>query len=354
MSPSLQLSLQERPPTVHRPTLRAALLLVCAALCAGLLSACGEADDTPDAAAASSLSETLDATSKLDNAHLTASFELAPDGLIALGGPIAFRASGPFASGAKRELPRFDLAIAGSLARNALRARAISTGKQGFLRIDGRDYKIDQDFVDELLSFDHAGTGAGIASLGLDPSAWVKDARANGNAVVGGVDTTRVSGQIDVKRLLDDISKLLGGSKDGLFGKKFRAQIEDAVTATKVDVWSGAQDRILRQLAIVVDFAFKDGQSPIMGLDGGKITLRVRLDRVNATTVRPTAPKRARPLSELTGEGGLGALLSGLGAGIGAGTGGGDDGGAFLKCLSSAGGTTADIAKCASKLASKP
>jgi hypothetical protein len=287
-------------------------------LSAGLLAACGEADDPPGAAASSTLAQSLDATSALENAHLTASFQLEPEGMLALGGPIAFRGSGPFASGAKGELPRFDFAIAGSLARTPLRARAISTGKRGFLTFGGHSYKLDQDLLDGLRSALGAGAapgGAGLATLGLDPQAWVKDPRANGGATIGGVDTTRISGTIDVGALLNDVSTLLAGAGglDGLLTPQLRKQIEDAVTASKVDVWSGAQDKILRQLAVVVEFAFKTGQSPITGLDGGKLTLRVRLDRVNATTVDPVAPKGARPLSELLGHDDIGALLPGLG-----------------------------------------
>jgi hypothetical protein len=349
---SLQSPLQERRPTVNRPTLRAVLFVAGAMLCAGLLAGCGDADDAPgSAAAAGTLKQTVAATSKLDSARLTASFELAPEGMLALGGPISLRASGPFAAGAKGELPRLELDVAGTLARNNLTARAISTGKQAFLRIDGRDYEIDQDFIDALRSH---GTGtskkrhAGLASLGLDPSAWIADPQDKGTAAVGGARTQRIAGTIDVKRLLDDVAKLLGGN-DGLLTPKLRAQIESAVKTTKVDVWTGATDQILRQLVAVIDFAFKTGASPISGLDGGRITLRVRLDDVNATTVKPATPKHARPLSDLTGEGGLGALLSGLGTGILSGT--GDGGEAFLECLSSAGGKTADIVECTSKLA---
>jgi hypothetical protein len=344
----------------HRLTLRAALVLACAALSTGLLAACGDADDeSGGAAAASTLAQTFDATSSLRNAQLSASFQLDPEGLLALGGPLAFRGSGPFAAGAKGELPRFDLAIAGSIARKALRARAISTGKQGFLTIDGRSYKLDRDIVDALRSSLAAspGTahGSGLATLGLDPRGWVKDARSNGRATIGGVETNRVSGAIDVGALLADVARLLGGAggMDGLLTPQLRKQIEGAVTATKVDVWSGAQDKILRQLAVVVDFAFKHG-APVTGLDGGRITLRVRLDRVNATTLDPVAPKHARPLSDLTGDGGLGALLSGLGAGALGTSGGGDGGAAFLKCLTAAGATTADIMACTSKLTPGP
>jgi hypothetical protein len=334
---------------VTRPTLRAVLVLTCAALGAGLLAGCGDADDTADAAAPGTLQQTFAATSKLDSAHLTASFQLDPEGLLALGGPLTFRGSGPFAAGTTGRLPRFDFALAGSIARQALRARALSKGKQTFLTIDGRSYKLD---LGDLFSADHTRAakqhGAGLASLGLDPTAWIKDPQTKGDETVGGVVTQRVAGTLDVERLLADVARLLGGD-DGFLTPKLRRQIASAVTSSHVDVWSGAKDKILRQLAVVVGFAFKTGESPITGLDGGKITLRVRLDGVNATTVNPVAPKHARPLTSLTGDGGLGAFLSGLGAGVMSGT--GDGGDAFLKCLNSGGGTTADIVACTSKLA---
>ena len=216
---------------MNRQTLRAVLVLACAALGAGLLAGCGDADDDPRrAAAATAVKQTVAATSKLDSARLTASFQLDPEGLLALGGPIKLRASGPFAAGAKGELPRLELDIGGVLARKSLDARAISTGKQAFLRIDGRAYRIDQDFVDKLRSH---GTGAGattkrpgLASLGLDPSAWLQNARAKGTAAIGGVQTQRIAGTIDVKRLLDDVAKLFGGSSEVLHAEAPRADRE--------------------------------------------------------------------------------------------------------------------------------
>ena len=339
---------------MNRPTLRTVLVLACAALTAGLLASCGDSADKPDSAAATALDQTLAATSKLDSAHLKASFQLDPEGLLALGGPISARVSGPFDSGAKGELTRFELAVAGTLARRDLHARATSTGKRLFPRIDGRDYGVDRTYVGKLRSGDRAASSKkhkGLASLGLDPTSWIDDPREQGSEVVGGVQSTRIAGDIDVKALLDDVAKLLGGD-DGLLTPKLRKQIEDAVTSAKVDVWTGAKDKILRQLVAAIDFKFKDG-SPISGLDGGKVTLRLNLDDVNAATVDAASPKHPRPLADLTGEGGLGALLSGLGAGILAGTGGGDGGDAFLKCLSSS-SATSDIVRCASKLAPKP
>jgi len=338
---------------MNRPTLRAVPLLLCAALGVGLLAGCGDADDASGTAAAqATLQQTVDATSELQSARVRAGFSLAPDGMLALGGPIAVRVAGPFASGDEGELPRFAFALAGTLARRDLRARAISTGERIFLRIDGKDYAIGKG----LRAKSHRGAKArhgGLASLGLDPAGWVADPQEQGTEVIDGVETIHIVGKLDVKAVLDDVAKLLGGGSkgfDGLLTPELRKQIESAVKSSKVEVWTGAQDKILRRLTAAIDFAFEDGKSPLPGLDGGKIALRLQLDDVNATTVAPTAPKNARPLSDLLGEGGLGSLLSGIGAGVLGGANGSDDGAAFLKCLN-AGGGTADIAACASKLA---
>lgn len=327
-----------------RLTPRAAVVLACGALAAGALAGCGDADDPAHAAAAAgTLKQTLAATTSLDSARLQASLQLAPDGRVALGGPISLRAAGPFAAGERGELPRFDLRLAGVLARTNLRARAISTGERMYLRIDGRDYEL-AGIARHKRSRERAH--GGLAGLGLNPAAWVAAPRAGGTATIGGVQTTRVTGTVDVRRLLDDVARLLGGGADGLLGPRVRAAIVEAVRSSTVELWTGASDRILRQLVASVDFAFKRGASPIEGLDGGKVTLRLRLDDVNATDVDPKAPAGARPLSDLLGEGGLGALLQGLGAGAP----GGDQAQALLRCLRSS-TSTADVAACTSKLA---
>ncbi|MEJ7797073.1 MAG: hypothetical protein WKF42_01145 [Solirubrobacteraceae bacterium] len=335
---------------MNRPTLRALLALAC---CCALFAACGNSEE-PDATAASTLEQTVAATSKIDNGRLSASIGLQPEGMLALAGAITLRAAGPFASPAAGELPRLRLALAASLAGQSIDATASSTGKRGFLRLGGRDYELDDEFLDALREELAGKQGGGFALLGLDPTAWIKDPRNRGEAKVGGEDTIRIAGQIDVERLLADLAELLdGGSNgDGLLTPKLRRQIAAAVTSAKVDVWSGAQDKVLRQLAVVIDFAFDKGSSPIDGLDGGRVKLRLRLDDVGTTTFEVLAPQRPRPLSQLAGDGGLAALLGGLGAALPGGReGAGDGGAAFLRCVTAAAGDAAAVARCASKLA---
>jgi hypothetical protein len=327
---------------------RALLILACAALCAGLLAACGETDERAGSSASSVLDETLAATSNLDSGRLAGRLRLEPDGMLSLGGPIVLTASGPFAAPAAGAGPRFDIALAAAIAGGSVRARASSTGKRAYLRLGGRDYALggSGSRAHKRSSKSHDALG----SLGLNPVAWVKDPEEHGGAIIDGVETTRITGDLDVARLLADVAKLLDGGRggDGLLTPNLRKQLTDAVKTAKVQIWTGVADRVLRQLTAVVDFTFKDGsQKPITGLDGGRIDLRLRLTDVDKTTFEVATPKHARPLSALIGDGDLGALLLRLAPRAS----GGDGGEALLRCISAAGGDSAKVVRCASRVA---
>ncbi len=340
-----------------RPNLRVLLVCACALLCAALLAACGGSDDTSTgAAAASSPQATLEktftaSTTSIDRASVVGSVRLDPEGLLKLGGPLALRVTGPFAAPAGGRGPAFDLDFLATLGGQKFKGAAISTGTQSFLKLDDSVYALSSEKRRARAKDD--GPHAGLRSLGIDPLKWVRDVRRVGEERVAGVDTEHLAGGVDAKRLLADIGELLGTAGGGGSGPSFLSpdlldQIGDAVKSAKVDIWTGAEDSILRQLAVAVTFAFKDAQSPIVGLDGGKIALKVRLDDVNGAPVKVAAPSAAKPLTEVTGKGGLGALLGGLGAGITGGIGGGAV--ELVGCVSSAGGSSVDLVRCVSKL----
>lgn len=166
----------------------------------------------------------------------------------------------------------------------------------------------------------------------------------------------RVSGTVNVARLLEDLDSLLtkaGGPAGGggLLSPQLRKQIAAAVDSAKVDIWTGTSDKILRQLHAVIKFRFKErgGLSPIRGLDGGTINLRLRLDDVNTTTVDVPAPSGAQPLSELTGRS-IGDLVDGIRTALSDGSSGGLTG-ALLGCITGSGGETAPLVRCISRLA---
>lgn len=343
-----------------RPTPRILLALACGLLCAAVLAACGgSGGDEPSARR--TLRESLGTSAKsIDRGRLSATLRLDPEGLLKLGGPISVRLSGPFAAPTRRSLPRFDLAFLATLAGQRFTGSAISTGSRGYVRLGGGTYAIDGATMARLRR-EAAGAAAepqaGLRSLGIDPLRWIGDPERRGRERVGGVETERIAGKVDVRRLLADLGTLLrnaGGAGGGetLLTPQLRDRIAAAVRSAKVDLWTGADDRLLRQIAVAVVFAFEDGrQSPIPGLDGGRLTLRARLDDVNGAPVRIATPANARPLSRLTGEGGLSAFLHGVGAGLTGGVGPGGRGAGLLRCITTAGGSSADVVRCASRLA---
>lgn len=332
-----------------RSTLRALLATACVAVSGVVMGACGDADES--ASVSSALNESVAATSKIESGRLTASLDLEPDGLVALGGPIKLRASGPFAAPAAGELPRAKLAIVASLGGQALDAGATSTGKRLFVTLDGRDYEAGDELFTALREFFAGAKGGGFASLGLDPGSWIENPSEEGEETIGGVQTDHVSGTIDVQKLLADVSGLLEGTgADGLLTPKLRSEIAGAVKSAKAEIWSGKDDKILRRLTVALDFAFKEGSSPLQGLDGGRVNLRVQLDGVNETDFEVAAPKDPQPLSKLFKDRGLTALLGGLGATLPQGAGSGDGGQAFLKCVQAAGEDAKAVERCASKL----
>jgi hypothetical protein len=341
---------------VSRSSLRPVVLLVCGVLCAAALAACGSSDEG-DGAARKAISQTFGASStSIQRGKAVARLQLEPEGLLAIGGPILLKVTGPFSvTGAAS--PQFDLAFAATLAGEQYEGAIISTGRKGFVKLDNRTYAIDDAFASMLRGKSQKVKKSGLKdSLGIDPASWISNPQMKGNEQVSGIETQRIGGDVNVSKLLADIATLLdkvGGSPSSksFLTPKLRKQITDAVKSAKVDVWTGAEDKILRQIAVAIQFAFPtDVKPPIAGLEAGKINLRLRLDDVNGPAVKISAPQNARPLSELTG-GGLEAFLSGLGASLtGAGK-GGAGGTAFLGCLTSAQGKSAEIVRCASKLA---
>ena len=332
--------------------------LTCLLLCGGLLAACGDDDENGDASAQQLLDQTFaSGAAAIDNGRLDVDFQLDPKGLLALGGPIKLTLDGPFSSPGAGSCPDFDVDFAATLARQIYRGTVLSSGRAAFVQLDGTDYKIDREFVTALregLADAADSKQPGLKALGIDPLRWVSGAQVRGEERVAGVDTTRISANVAVAKLLEDLDRLLtkaggsGGAGD-LLSPKLRKQIEDAVKTAKVDIWTGTDDKILRQLAVRIDFAFDEGEKPIAGLDAGKINLRLRLTDVNKTKLSVTAPADAKPLADLTG-GSISDFITGIGNGL-TGKGGSLTGGAFLACITGSGENTATLVRCISELA---
>ena len=285
-----------------------------------------------------------------------------------LQGPVSISLKGPFQAQDGGALPKFKLDAAFEGAGQSITAGATSTGDKGFISFQGTDYAVEDPIFKQFKAgFEEAQKAGGeeenqsFASLGMDPRKWLTDPKNAGDAKVGDDDTIKITGGVDLSKLLDDVNTALGkASSLGLSGaagtevpekltEAQRQEVLDAVKDPKVEIYTGKEDSILRRL--VVDLGIEDAASKT----SGTVSLDVSISDLNEDQ-DIAEPADAKPFNDLLGQfGGLGAL--------GGATGGGssDDGGAaaggsaedlekYSKCITDAGSDVEAARKCADLL----
>jgi hypothetical protein len=362
-------------------SLRRLLLLACALVLSAFgLAACGS--DSGGGGATGSAQDILRTTfasgKPVKSGRLDAALNLNLQGLKGFSGPIALKLTGPFQSKGSKQLPAFDLNLALNTGGSSFTAGAVSTGEKGYLKLQNQTYDVGAQLYNAFKTgYEQAtkdtgkqGGGASFKTLGIDPLRWLTNPRKAGEAKVGGTDTAHITARIDVGKLLDDVDTLLG--KAGQLGvtgatakdlpkglsARTRTAIERSVKSASFDVYSGKDDGLLRRLVVRIAFDVPASvRKDAGGLSGGTAALDLTLSELNEDQTI-TAPKSARPLSDLTsvlggllGGGGSGSGSSGSGSTGGGGSGGGPAGGGssskYLSCIDAAGQDIAKVQKCA-------
>jgi hypothetical protein len=356
--------------------LRSVLYLLLAALATAALAACGGDDQANGKPASSStdvdtlLRETFTGSKKVDSGRVALALALDAKGSKELDGPVSLKVSGPFQSRGAKQLPAFKLDLAFSGAGQDVRAGATSTGAKAFVNLNGTAYAVSGPLFRQFeAGYEQAqkeaadangGKQTSLATLGIDPTKWLTNARNAGEAKVGDADTIKITGGVDVGKLLDDVNTALGRAASlGLQGSgkvpqkltaQQRKEITDAVKSARVGIYTGQEDKILRRMVVAVDVV------PPAGSTDDFTSAAVRLD-LSITDVNEDqdiqAPSNAKPLDDLLGQfGGLGGLGSSGPSGSSGSSSAADQ--ARLKrytdCISSAGSDTAKARKCAELL----
>ena len=352
------------------------LLLVLLASVFGLV-ACG--DDASDEDPTEVLEQTFGEGKDVKSGRLDASVKIDVKGIEQLKDPVTIALRGPFQSAGGNQLPKFDFELDINSGGQSFSAGAVSTTEKGYLRFQGTDYAVPEalfkQFRDGYAETAKCNEEKGSSSnstfraLGIDPRRWLKDPSNEGTEDVGGAETIHISSSVDVPKFLEDVNRVLGRTdlqqndpcaKDKKstdptrptgrqLTKEQQKRITEAVKDARVDVWTGAEDKIMRRVNVQLGFDATKGRS-------GKVGLDLTIGGINDEQ-KIEEPKDAKPLEELVAQ--FGGQLPGTGSGqpqnggSGSGSGGaqapqsGGENSRYAQCVNEAAGDLKKLQECA-------
>lgn len=280
---------------MRAPTLLALLALVAVALLGG----CGS-DTKSDTGSAQDVLKRA-AQTPANSADLKLAMQLRLDGVPQLKRPLKLTVTGPTRSNGRRKLPDVDWRIRAQGAGKKVALRLIATGGNAYVSYEGQTFEVGRQLVRRFMSQSQRNAPQKVR---LDASHWLKDGQVGDNG-------RKVSGQLDVRKMLADVNRLAAKLPRGhQIDKKTIDQVEEAVRDASVQFRVGA-DHILRSSAFDLRFELPDNlRSKARGLKGGRLQFTTQQTNVNGNQ-HVTAPSGARPLTELLQRFGVppGALL---------------------------------------------
>jgi len=299
------------------------LRLLSALLFAALaLVSCGEESDK------GSVEDLLDQAFRqsIKSADLNVDARIQLKGSEELERPVRIQASGPFRTN-KGKLPSTDLELKVGTegGGQTVQTGFLSTGSRAFVKFEDVYYEQPAAQVRAAnASIGKAGGRGSLSELGLKPRTWLSEASEEGDERIDGVETTHVSGRLDVGKLMSNISEFVQRSAPALTGatgqeapkplsKKDIEQLSKVVKDPTFDVYVGKKDHVIRKVSGRIEFDVPEAsRKDLGGIEGGSLEFSVEFSDVNGDQ-EIEAPAGARPLSELTRSLGGASLLGAAG-----------------------------------------
>jgi hypothetical protein len=327
------------------------LLLALVAALVAFVAGCGGGDKKEpsadeDTSVDQVLKDTFSGKKQVDSGKLDLSLKIDVQGSSdsQLQGPITLSLTGPFQTQGKGNLPKFDIDAAFEGAGQSLKAGVTSTGDKAFVNFQGTEYAVsNQVFQQFKAGYEQAqkqsadkGNQRSLATLGIDPRRWLTDPKNEGEAKVGDTDTIKITGGVDVDKLLDDVNTALDKARSlGVEGSdqlpekltdQQKQQAAKAIKDLKVEIYTGKDDTTLRRMVVAMNV---DGDQN----GSGTLTLDFQLLDLNEDQTIE-APSGAKPFDQLLGQlGGLGLGGGAAGSGSGSSGSGSGSGGASAEDL---------------------
>jgi hypothetical protein len=290
-----------------------AFALLSAAFVALVIAACGGGSSSQ---ATDLLKQTFSGSHTVNSGNLSLDLTLNPSGSNSIKGPITLTFGGPFDSAGSGKLPKSDFNVAINALGRTGSLGILSTGTNGYVKLSGTSYQLPaatfkqlESSFSSLTSSSSGGSRSGsLGKLGIDPVHWLKNPTIAGNETVGGANTTHVRSGLNVSALLSDLNTFLSkASSLGVSGASklptsispsTRARIASSVQQPSLDVWTGADDKTLRKLAINMTVPVTGQISSLLGgLNSAQISLSLQYANLNQPqTIAP--PTKVAPYSQ--------------------------------------------------------
>ncbi len=320
-------------------------LVVVALLGAGLVAGCGGDDEGGDEDPQQVLDETFSNDQAINSGVFDLSLGVSAEG--DEGGSFDASLGGPFQGDedATGEFPQFDLtaSLTGEGGGESIdfEGGLIATSDQAFVSYQDNTYEVPQQFFDQIKQLSEQAaaqsseqqsqdSSAVLERLGIDPSSWVTEPTNEGNEDVEGTDTIHIHADADIPAIVEDLQSAIeqtGAGAAPQLPPDALQQLEDAVDEASIDVYTGAEDKILRRLTLNLGITPPEGDSGVTSAD---VDFSLTFSEVNEEQTIE-APSDARSFSDLESEIGLppGTLESGLSGGLGGLGGGSLEGGSL-------------------------
>jgi hypothetical protein len=361
---------------VSRPLRPLAVLLALAALAVGPAACGGGAGEKSSADAGALIKDTFGAGHAIRSGRVDATLDVALNGFARLNQPLALHLSGPFQSNGGKTLPDFALELDLDSGAQPITIGATFAQGSGYLTIEGQAFDLgDRVYRSFKQGYEKAkadsasssGAAPSLSALGISPLRWLRDPQQKGREDIAGTQTEHIAARVDVRKLLDDVSTLLGrargvtqagGVATGTsvptqLSAGQRDAIARSVKSATIDIWTGVQDHTLRKVALDVAVAVPaDLRARAGGLKDGTISFQATIAQLNERQTI-AQPADARPIGELRAalqQLGLLGSSSASGSGAASSTTPGGAQAAYAQCLGAAGQDLAKVQKCADLL----
>lgn len=245
------------------------------------------------------VNETAANMASIESGELDFSLTAASEG--ELEGSAGFELSGPFRF-EEGVLPTVSWDFTRIAGEETVSVTFVSVDGAAFVEVDGQAYEVEPDQIGQLGASGGAVKG-GLESL--DIGNWIESPQLSDGGSVGGAETDLIEGELDVVAAVNgilEIARQVSGDEDlpEITGEDAE-QLERTAAGATIQLYTGAEDRLLRRLFVSLPLeagGIEGLPEGLADLAATEFALDLRISDPNSE-ISVEAPANALPFEEL-------------------------------------------------------